>query len=126
LGLGGRGVALDHGAADGGVKDFILLDKKALESMKVAEEVVETPAGTTKATHYKKKKGLEVLDFWVSDEAKPIKLVKLVSSGKQKFALSLSSLVKNTQPKIDRKKVVPLSEKGKALLSISGGGGFLP
>lgn len=108
--------------AKGGLQlnDFLLPDKKALEQWKVGSESVTTPAGAIKATHYRKKAGDQTIDFWISDEAKPIGLVKLESAGKKyTYRLLLKSLLKNVKRKINPKLAVPLSKKGKDLMGLT-------
>ncbi len=96
--------------------DFLFPSKQALDKFKVGEESVTVPAGTVKAIHYRQ----PPIDYWISDDAKPIGLVKLVSSGdkpKNRYRLELESIVRNVKPKIDPARAVPLSEKGRALLA---------
>ena len=104
------------------VSDFLFKEKKEMNKFKISEEVIETAAGSITATHYKKTNQGQVVDFWISEQALPIGLVKLVSQGKEKshnYTVEIQSLIKNVKPAIDKKKAVPLSEKGKLLLNMS-------
>jgi hypothetical protein len=102
------------------MNDFLFGDKAQLDKLKVADESVTVPAGTVKSTHYRQSRSGQTVDFWISDEAKPIGLVKLVSTGAKrdhKYELSLLSLLKNVARKIDPAQAKPLSEKGRGLLA---------
>ncbi|MEI8345916.1 MAG: hypothetical protein WCG27_00505 [Pseudomonadota bacterium] len=103
------------------LNNFLLNNPEQLKKIKVGEEEITIPAGKVKAIHYRHKQANEnqQLDFWISDEAKPIGLVKLVSEGKKSdanYSIMLTSMIKNITPTIDPKKAVPLTNKGKAIL----------
>ena len=103
------------------VNDFLFSDEKEINKKKVGVETVEVPAGKDEATHYRTVANNQTIDYWVSDSAKPIGLVKLTSKHpsdeKKNYKLELSSLMKNVKPFIDPAKAVPLSETGKSLLA---------
>ena len=106
---------------EGGVRvdDFLFSKPEELEKFKKGQEMVEVPAGKVSALHYQKKRGNQIIDFWISDQAKPISLIKLVSKGKKpshNYVLELLELLKGVKPEIDKKKAVPLSKKGKSFL----------
>ncbi len=109
--------------ASGGVQvnDFLFSDKAQLDKDKVGEEIVEIAAGSTKAMHYRTSNNGQTIDYWISDDAKPMGLVMLVSksekSANQNYSLELASLMDNVKPKILPENAVPLSEKGKSLLA---------
>lgn len=101
------------------VDDFLFSDPKELEKFRVGQESVEVPAGKVSALHYRKKRGDQIVDFWISNEAKPISLIKLTSKGKKpthNYKLELVELLKNVERTIDPSQAVPLSEKGKSFL----------
>ena len=87
-----------------GVDQFLFSDKSDIEKFKVGQGVIEVPAGKVQATHYRKKRDGQVVDFWISDQVKPIGLVKLISKSsqnpKQNYAIELKSLLVNVKPKI--------------------------
>ncbi|MES2527881.1 MAG: hypothetical protein V4598_12385 [Bdellovibrionota bacterium] len=103
------------------VNDFLFSSESELNENKVGVEEVEVPAGKDKATHYRTKSNGQTIDYWISDEAKPIGLVKLTSKHatdkKKNYSLALTSLMKNVKPYIDPGKAVPLSEMGKSFLA---------
>ncbi len=91
---------------EGGVRleDFFFSSMADLEKFKVGFEKIEVPAGIISTQHFQKKKGEQVIDFWISDNAGVIGLVKLVSKGpnnsKHNYTVELKSLLKNVKPKI--------------------------
>ena len=110
------------GAAGGiQVNDFMFADKAQLEKDKVGVEMVEIAAGSTKATHYRVNNNGQTVEYWISDDAKPMGLVMLVSKSpkneNQNYSLELVSLMENVKAKILPEKAVSLTEKGKALLA---------
>ncbi|MCB0406322.1 MAG: hypothetical protein KDD51_16190 [Bdellovibrionales bacterium] len=104
-----------------GMGDFLFLDEKKLASLKVGEETVETPAGKVRATHYRSTSSEQTLDYWISEQAKPIGLVKLESRGTQVFSMSLKRLVRNVASKISPAAAGPASPDTIQLLNLSGG-----
>lgn len=100
------------------ISDFVLVSPDSVKKYLVGEEAVETPAGTVRAKHYRQNRGEQTLDYWISDEAKPIGLVKLKSNGKHPFDLTLGALIKNVPRKINPATAVPLSAEGRGLLDI--------
>lgn len=103
-----------------GIGDFILRSEKDLKQIRIGEEVVTTPAGKVKATHYRQSRDGSTTDYWLSEAAQPIGLVQLRSTGKLSYQMSLKSLLQNVQRKINPKSVSPPSEKGKQLLQLMG------
>lgn len=104
------------------LEDFFFRKAADLEKLKVGQEQIEVPAGPLSATHFRKSSNGQTVDFWVSDKAGAIGLVKLVSTGKkesQNYKIELLGLLKNVKPKILPKDAVPLSDKGKLFLKDS-------
>ncbi len=103
------------------VNDFLFSDESEINKNKIGVESVEVPAGKDEATHYRTVAKDQTIDYWISDSAKPIGLVKLVSKHpsdeKKNYKLELTSLMKNVKPYIDPAKAVPLSATGKSLLA---------
>lgn len=96
------------------MKDFLITNKEELQKNKVAEEKVQTPAGLIQTTHYRVKSKGATLDYWISEQALPFGLVKMVSSGpeeKHKYSMTLEMRVKGVKPKINPKNVV--SKEGR-------------
>jgi hypothetical protein len=101
------------------VEDFLFQKESQLEPYKVGVETVEVPAGSVKAIHYRKKRNGQIVDFWIADDAKPIGLIKLTSTGKknhQNYTIELINLAQGIKPKIEPKKAIPLTSEGKSLL----------
>lgn len=90
------------------VNDFLFSKRSEIDASKIGEEKVKVPAGTVMATHYRKVRGGQTVDFWISDKTKPIGLVKLNSKSDSKaehnYGLELMSLIKDVKAKIDPKK----------------------
>jgi hypothetical protein len=101
------------------VEDFFFSKGSAIEKFKIGIEKVEVPAGSITCTHYKRSNNGQSVDFWISDKAGDIGLVKLISKGNvnQNYKIELMSLLKNVKAKIDPLQAVPLTEKGKSFLS---------
>ncbi len=100
------------------VEDFFFSKESEIEKFKIGMETIEVPAGQILTTHYQKKRSEQTVDFWISDKAGAIGLVKLVSKGLKdhNYKIELLSLLKNVKSKIDPIKAVPLTEKGKMFL----------
>ncbi|MFM8551279.1 MAG: hypothetical protein ACKOCD_03060 [Nitrospiraceae bacterium] len=91
---------------------------KDLKSL--GQETITIAAGTVTCLHYRVEKDGQTLDFWASDEAKPIGLVRMVSAGKKKeenYQLELQELLSGIAAKIDPSKAGPLSDDMKAILT---------
>jgi hypothetical protein len=91
---------------------------KDLKSL--GQETITSAAGQVKCLHYRVEKGGQTLDFWASDEAKPIGLVRMISTGKKKednYQLELKELLSGIAAKIDPAKAGPLSDEMKAILT---------
>jgi hypothetical protein len=103
------------------VNDFVFSTESQLNKNKIGEETVEEPAGKDKAMHYRTISGENTIDYWISESARPIGLVKLVSKHpteeKKNYQLVLTSLMKNVKPYIDPAKAVPLTSLGKSFLA---------
>jgi hypothetical protein len=102
------------------LEDFFFSKASDIEKFKIGVESIEVPAGTLMATHYQKKRDEQIVDFWISDSAGSIGLVKLISKGvtnnNQNYKIELLSLLKNVKAKINPKKAVPLTDKGRMFL----------
>lgn len=109
--VGGNGVQ---------VNDFLFNDPKVLEKNKVGNETIQILAGETKTSHYRTSNNGQTVDYWISDEAKPIGLVKLTSKhlkdNNQNYSLELAGLMRNVKPMIDPATAVPLTNAGKSFL----------
>lgn len=103
------------------VNDFLFSNEADINKNKIADEMVQVPAGKDKAAHYRTTSNGQTIDYWISPSAKPIGLVKLVSTHptdeKKNYTLALTSLMKNVKPYIDPAKAVPLTELGKSFLA---------
>lgn len=95
------------------VDDFMFNKESDIEKYKIGYETLEVPAGSIKCTHYKKSRDKQIIDFWISDDAGAIGLVKLVSDGtsEQKYKIELTALLKNVKPKIDPKTAIMPARK---------------
>lgn len=103
------------------VNDFMFTQRSEIEKFKIKNELLEVPAGEVVATHYRKKNNGQTIDFWISDEAGAIGLVKLVSSNpkniEQEYSIELKSLIKNVKRTINPNDAVKLTDKGKSVLA---------
>lgn len=99
------------------VQDFLFSSESQLDRDFIGSELVELPAGSLTARHYRKKKGSQVIDFWISSEVKPISLVKIISKDSKlesnNYSIELSSLLKNVKATIDPKQSIRMSEKDR-------------
>jgi hypothetical protein len=97
------------------------LRKDTMGSLKpVGQEAIKTKAGAVDCGHYRLEKPEQTLDVWISDDARPIGLIKLVSTGKKpmdNYRLELQELLSGIAAKIDPRRAVPLSDEIKTLLS---------
>ncbi|MCB0365955.1 MAG: hypothetical protein KDD68_11225 [Bdellovibrionales bacterium] len=101
------------------VSSFMMGSEEELNAHKVAVEKITVPAGTVEATHYRVKERGQTIDFWIHESAKPIGIVKIVSSGKElkhNYTMQLKSLIQNSSPKIDPKTAGPLTKEAKTFL----------
>jgi hypothetical protein len=100
------------------VQDFLFSDKNKIEGDFIGDEMVEVPAGSLIAKHYRKIRDGQVIDFWIAKEVKPISLVRLISKSTKlesnNYSIELSALMKNVKPTIDPKKSIMLTEKTKS------------
>lgn len=104
------------------LEQFFFSNKSQIDKYKVGSESIEVPAGNLTAIHYRKKNNGQVVDFWISDQVKPIGLVKLSSKNpkvaEQNYEIELVSLLVNVKATIDSKKSRSLTEAGKKALAI--------
>jgi hypothetical protein len=102
------------------VNDFLFNDPKVLQKDKIGDETIQVPAGETSATHYRTSNNGQTVDYWISEDAKPIGLVRLTSRHAtdtgQNYSLELEGLMKNVKPMINPLDAVPLTNMGKSLL----------
>jgi hypothetical protein len=102
------------------VQDFFFSQSSEIEKFKIGVEKIEVPAGSITTIRYQKKRGDQTVDFWISDKAGAIGLVKLVSKGKpnsnHNYKIELATLLKNVKAKINPKEAVPLTDKGRMFL----------
>jgi len=102
------------------IEDFFFSKMGEIEKFKIGIEKIEVPAGHITCTHYQKMRDDQTIDFWISDKAGAMGLVKLISQGKKdknhNYRIELQALIKNVKAKINKKEAVPLSEKGRLFL----------
>ncbi|MCB0386012.1 MAG: hypothetical protein KDD43_11515, partial [Bdellovibrionales bacterium] len=101
------------------VSSFMMGSEDELNAHKIGVEKITVPAGTVEAVHYRVKERDQTIDFWVHESAKPVGIVKIVSSGKEikhNYTMQLKSLLQNSSPKIDPKKAGPLTKEAKTFL----------
>jgi hypothetical protein len=97
-----------------------LRDGRQKHIQRIGQEKITTPAGTVTTTKYQMDRPDQKLEFWLSDEARPIGLIRLVSSGKkteQNYRLELEELLSGLAPKINPAKAVPLTDEVKKKIS---------
>jgi hypothetical protein len=101
------------------ISTFMFESADELRQSKVGIEKITVPAGTVEATHYRIIDRDQTVDFWIHESAKPIGIVKMISTGKSlkhNYSLELKSLMTNSAPKIDPKKARPLTKEAKEFL----------
>jgi hypothetical protein len=97
-----------------------LRDGKQKHIQRLGQEKVTTAAGAVMSTKYQMERPDQKLEFWLSDEARPIGLIRLVSTGKkteQNYRLELEELLSGLAPKINPAKAVPLTDEVKKKIS---------
>ncbi len=97
-----------------------LRDGKQKNIQRVGQEKITIPAGTVLSTRYKVERPDQKLEFWISDEARPIGLIRLVSTGKkteQNYRLELEELLSGLAAKINPTKAVPLTDEVRKMIS---------
>lgn len=103
------------------VNDFLFSSEAELDKNKIGVDEVDIPAGKTKANHYRTINNNQTIDYWISDDAKPIGLVKLVSTSlkdpKKNYKIELKSLMENVRATIDPSLAGPLTDVGRAFLA---------
>jgi len=103
------------------LNDFFFSDEKKLKTSLVGNEDLQIVAGKTKTQHYRKINNGQHIDFWVSDDSKPLGLVKLISKNEkvaeQNYTIELQAILKNVSATINPKNAKPLDKNGKKLLN---------
>ena len=111
---------LDNNSNGVKVEDFFFSKESEIEKNKIGMETIEVPAGSILTSHYQKKRADQTVDFWISDKAGSIGLVKLISKNSkdesQNYTIELQTLLQHVRSKINAKNAVPLSAKGKMFL----------
>lgn len=106
--------------------DFMLRDAAALGALRVEKGPIQVPAGTVQATHYRMKQNKNTIDFWISEEAAPLGLVKIDSTGENAFSMALVTLLSNVQAKIDPRRAVPMTATTQSLFQATGLSKLIP
>jgi hypothetical protein len=87
----------------------------------IGRESVTTPAGKVACSHLRLDSAAQKLDFWISDEARPIGLVRMVSEGKKdtdNYRLELQELLSGVAAKIDPTRAGPMTDQMKSMLGL--------
>ena len=101
------------------LSDFLMADNKDLKKLEVGKEKVQLKGFSVDATKYQKQKNGQKVTFWISPKAKPLGLVKLVSTGKNenhKYKLELVGKLVGMKAHINPAQAVSLSDKGRKFL----------
>lgn len=105
------------------MQDFLFSKKAEIEKYYLGDETVELPAGTIVAKHYQKKRGDQVVDFWISSQVGPISLVKLISKSEvnkhNNYTIELASLLRNVKASINPAQAIPLTKDTAEILKKS-------
>ncbi len=102
------------------VNDFLFSKLEEIQKFKIKDEMVEVPAGRILASLYRKERNGQTVDFWISEKAKPISLIKLVSKGKKvshNYQIELLELLRGVKKTIEAKEAEPLNEIGKQYIA---------
>ncbi len=110
-----------RGLDDVALADFLLRDRAQLErDQKGAEPVVVGALGATVGTtRYERNSAGRTLTYWLSEIARPLRLVKLESRGpkpQQNYSLTLTALLRRVGSKIDPARAMPMKPETRALL----------
>lgn len=91
-----------------------------IASYKIAEEDITTLTGRIRATHYQKKEGGSVINFWISAKVKPLGLIKLISENekdqKQNYSVEFLGALIKAKAYIKPQEAVNLTTEGEKLL----------
>lgn len=101
------------------MKSFLLGSMDEIDGLKIGPEKIKAGAKTFSTIHYQKVENGQTVDFWVSDEAKPIGLVKMISKGSNadmNYELLYQKPLSGMKQKIDPTKAVPLDSTSELLL----------
>lgn len=103
------------------LKSFLIGSKAEIDAQKVADETVTENGKSYRATHYKKSENGQNIEYWVSDDAKPLGFVRMKSTG----ANSMSNYTMNyigplsaVKSKIDATQAEPMSDAALMLVPL--------
>jgi hypothetical protein len=68
----------------------------------VGKETIKVAAGSFKTAHYRNRTEQSTVDVWVSEDAPPTGMVKLVTAGQQGMTMELKALGKDAKPVITK------------------------
>ncbi|MAX65631.1 MAG: hypothetical protein QF441_14025 [Bacteriovoracaceae bacterium] len=102
---------------------FLFSKEKNIQKYFINKEIIELAGASLRTSHYQKEQDGHVVDFWISEEVKPVGLVKLISkSKKQKFnnyQIEITNLLKNVAAAIDPSQAMKMSSDTKMKLDAS-------
>ncbi|MBC86896.1 MAG: hypothetical protein CL677_06915 [Bdellovibrionaceae bacterium] len=104
------------------MQSFLFGNKGSHQGQFLGNETVKTGAGNTKAQHYVTQSNGQTIHYWISPEAMPTGLVKLVVTGNQGYEVLLKQLISNSPAKINPSQAIRLSEKTRKWLPQPGQG----
>ncbi len=101
------------------VKSFLIGSSKDIDGKKVGEEAISAGGKTYQTTHYRHVENGQTIDYWISDAAKPMGLIKIESSGSsqsQNYKMTLKNSVSGVTTQINERDAEPLNDTAKTFL----------
>lgn len=105
------------------MKSFLISSESQLNGKKVTTENVTANGKTFSSTHYRHGENNQQVDFWISDEAKPLGLVKMSSKGGalgMNYTMEYRGSATGVKSGINPAEAEPLNDMAKAFLPLLG------
>ena len=103
------------------VKSFLIGSAQDLDDKKIGSESITANGKKYSTVHYRHTENGQTIDYWVSDQAKPMGLVKLTSKGsstQHNYNMLLKGTRSNLKAEIDESRAEPLNSTAKSFLPL--------
>ncbi len=117
------------------MKSFLIGSAGEMSGKKIGTEKITADGKTFECTHYRQGENSQTVDYWVSDDAKPVGLVKLssagsgsnsgsggagASSGGMNYSMIYTGRVSGIKSQINASEAEPMNDMMKAFLPMLG------
>lgn len=105
------------------MKSFLIGSQNEIGGKKINVEKLSMGGQTFESTHYRHVENGQTIDFWLSDDAKPIGLVKLSSAGGgsgMNYSMNYLATVSGVKAHIKESDAEPLNDIAKSFLPLLG------